>query len=443
MAKPTIVTRAGKGSALTHTEADSNFTNLQDATISITDGSTSTAIDLNGSITFSGTNGILVSQSGGTLTFDGSSLGLGTNSASDSVDLNGNPLTDGTGPVQIDGTNSVVFSATTGIGFVAGAILGATDTGIVIASNEGSDGSAISLFTGGAIDIVSGAASEGTGNLTINNLTFPNADGTSGQVLTTNGSGTLSFSTPSTVLAGDLDVNDNFITNGVTDGNVTVQTNGTGTLVVDTDLVIKDGFYITGETNSDVLISGSGTGRVVFDSDLVIKNGFFITSETNSDVTILPDGTGKVVFDGDIKLLDGFFITSETDSDVIIEPDGTGVVQINGTINLGAVQTYTEIMYSSTTTTGTYAPDQSNGALHYVAMTGSMTINEFTSPEYGQTITLILDGTGGSFTLTTGASIANAGGSATLTDGGIDVYTITCVDPTIPFYLASLATNFS
>ena len=57
MTKPVIVTRAGKGSALTWTEGDSNLTNLRDATITVTDGTNSKAIDLNGTITFTaGTN---------------------------------------------------------------------------------------------------------------------------------------------------------------------------------------------------------------------------------------------------------------------------------------------------------------------------------------------------------------------------------------------------
>jgi hypothetical protein len=55
MAKPTIVTRAGKGSALTFVEGDANFTNLQNATITVAgDGGTSQAIDLNGTITVVG-----------------------------------------------------------------------------------------------------------------------------------------------------------------------------------------------------------------------------------------------------------------------------------------------------------------------------------------------------------------------------------------------------
>lgn len=57
MTKPTIVTRAGKGSALSWTEGDSNLTNLRDATISVTDGTTTAVLNLNDTLTLTaGTN---------------------------------------------------------------------------------------------------------------------------------------------------------------------------------------------------------------------------------------------------------------------------------------------------------------------------------------------------------------------------------------------------
>jgi hypothetical protein len=74
MAKPTIVTRAGKGSALTWTEGDANLTNLRDATITVTDGSNSKALDLNSTLTFTaGTNVTLsVNSSTGAVTINSS-----------------------------------------------------------------------------------------------------------------------------------------------------------------------------------------------------------------------------------------------------------------------------------------------------------------------------------------------------------------------------------
>lgn len=72
MTKPVIVTRAGKGSALTFQEGDANFTNLQNATITVSDGSSSTAIDLNGTITFTAGSGITVDETTGTITISNS-----------------------------------------------------------------------------------------------------------------------------------------------------------------------------------------------------------------------------------------------------------------------------------------------------------------------------------------------------------------------------------
>jgi hypothetical protein len=53
MAKPAITLRSTKGAALTYAELDTNFTNVKDATITLTGGSGGTAVtaDLNGTIT--------------------------------------------------------------------------------------------------------------------------------------------------------------------------------------------------------------------------------------------------------------------------------------------------------------------------------------------------------------------------------------------------------
>lgn len=68
MAKPAVTLRNTKGSSLSFTEMDDNLTNLRDATITITDGSTSQAIELNSTITFASGSGINVAQSAGTVT---------------------------------------------------------------------------------------------------------------------------------------------------------------------------------------------------------------------------------------------------------------------------------------------------------------------------------------------------------------------------------------
>ena len=66
-----------KGSGLTNAELDSNFLNLRDQTIAITDGSNSSDVTAGQTITVTGTGGISVSQSNRTVTVDGSGVSGG------------------------------------------------------------------------------------------------------------------------------------------------------------------------------------------------------------------------------------------------------------------------------------------------------------------------------------------------------------------------------
>jgi len=82
MTKPSITTRAGKGAALTYTELDNNFTNIKDATISITGGTGGTAVtaDLNGNITLVAGSNVTITgnNSAKTITITSSASGSGT-----------------------------------------------------------------------------------------------------------------------------------------------------------------------------------------------------------------------------------------------------------------------------------------------------------------------------------------------------------------------------
>ena len=79
MTKPAITTRATKGLALDYTELDANFTNLRDATLSVTDGTNSKAFNLNDTVTFTaGTNVTIgVNPTTGAITI-GASTGTST-----------------------------------------------------------------------------------------------------------------------------------------------------------------------------------------------------------------------------------------------------------------------------------------------------------------------------------------------------------------------------
>jgi hypothetical protein len=80
MTKPVITNRTTKGTALTYSELDTNFSNLRNATIGVTDGTNTKAFDLNDTITFTaGTNVTLsVNPSTGAITINSSAGGSGT-----------------------------------------------------------------------------------------------------------------------------------------------------------------------------------------------------------------------------------------------------------------------------------------------------------------------------------------------------------------------------
>jgi len=86
-----------------------------------------------------------------------------------------------------DGTNPDIVSVNTGIADVV------SDTSPQLGGNLDVNGNSIVSASNGNIAITP----NGSGNIVLDGLTFPNADGSSGQVLQTNGSGTLSFATAS------------------------------------------------------------------------------------------------------------------------------------------------------------------------------------------------------------------------------------------------------
>jgi hypothetical protein len=105
----------------------------------------------------------------------------------------------------------------------------------------------------------------------------------------------------------------------------------------------------------------------------------------------------------------------------------------------GTLTGYNETVYSIGTTSGTITPNAANGNVQTITLNGNLTINAFSSPVSGQSITLIITTGGTSRTLT--SSMLFAGASKTLsTTSTVDILTMSYIGTT---YYASLVKGYA
>jgi len=129
--------------------------------------------------------------------------------------------------------------------------------------------------------------------------------------------------------------------------------------------------------------------------------------------------------------VNGQQIVSVSNGNISIQPNGTGGTVIK---NLE----YQEFVHSLGTTSGTIAPNAANGNIQTITLNGNLTINGFTNPVSGQTITLVINTGGTSRTLT--STMLFAGGEKTLsTTSTVDILTISYIGTS---YYASLVKDY-
>jgi len=157
----------------------------------------------------------------------------------------------------------------------------------------------------------------GTGSVVIDGLSHPQADGTTGQFLKTDGAGQLSFATVATDVLGDtspqlggsLDVNGQSIVS-VTNGNITITPDGTGSIILDgLTHPQADG------TNGQVLKT-NGSGTLSFGSSITETLPPVSNLQTTWNVNYV---VGRIaVFLNGVKLINGSDFQATNGTSVVL-----------------------------------------------------------------------------------------------------------------------------
>jgi hypothetical protein len=392
MAKPTIVTRAGKGSALTWTEGDANLTNLRDATITVTDGTNSKALDLNSTLTFTA----------------GTNVTLSVNASTGAVTINSSQPTSVatlTTPRAIYGNN---FDGSAALTQIIASTYGGTGNGFTKFSGPTTAERTFTLPDANSTLLVSGGALGTPSSGTVTNLTGTasiNINGTVGVDTQNNGaflqvsaSGTTNM--PKLILTGG-----SISSTAWTTAGIGIRANG-GTF---TDTSSTAGTVAASHIHAIAQPTMASTNAITITDAATFYVGNSPSASTNTTITngwaLLSDGPVKVNHNLRVKGL--------------LEP----------------------IVDNGNSGTATLTPNAASGSVQKYTLTGNITLSAFGTPLAGQSLTLILvqDGTG-SRTLT--STMKWSGGTKTLSTAAssIDIVTI-YYDGTN--YYASLAKGFA
>ena len=365
MTKPTIVTRAGKGDTLSFTEVDANFTNLQNATVGITDGTNSGTLDLNDTLTFTGN--VTYNASTKTLTISGVSSLAGLSDVVLSTPTNQDVL---------------IYSGS----FWYNTSSAPKATGVLVYADNTTNATRYIPFFGAQGDGSSALSPSTDSGLTYNPST--------GTLTSTNFAGVASSATYASAVT-------------LTADNTTAATNyplfanaATGNLSPRTDT----GFTYNPSTGvlTATQFSGSGAGLTSIPNSAL----------TNSSITF---GATATSLGGTVSALNSVSIGATTASTgKFTSLQMTSLLETGGT---------------ATTATGayTYAPNAANGTVQTLNMSTatSLTFSAFTTPVAGQSLTVIVtNGTGAVTTFTSTMKWAGAVKSLTAGSGSVDVISV-------------------
>ncbi len=463
----TIYTRAGKGSALTWTEADNNITNLNTDKIENVVDDTSPQLggnlDVNGNSIVSASNGdIAITPNGtGNIVLDGQKWPQADGTSNQIL------KTDGSGQLSwttvSGGITDVVQDTTPQLGGdldVNGKVITSASAGnVVVRPAIGGNVNIEALSTGNI------ALTPATGKIILGALDFPTGTGSNGQVLTTNGSTGMSWTTvsggiasvsadTSPMLGGNLNLAGYSINNSI-NSNTNINALGTGNinLTPATGKVVIDGLsWPTADGTTDQVLKTDGAGNLSFTT---VSSGVTVSDDTSTNATRyitfedVTSGSVSTVNVSSTKLTFNPSLGRLTTTQVVAALDGIvgSVTPAAGTFTSLTANTSASLkaitegaLYDLGTTGGTVAPNVANGNVQKITLNSALTINAFTSPVAGQSLTLIIYG-GTAYTSIT-STMKFAGGVKTLTGtaGCIDILSV-YYDGTN--YFASLGKGFA
>ena len=193
-----------------------------------------------------------------------------------------------------------------------------------------------------------------------------------------------------------------------------------------------DGSLTYNNTTGAFTYTGPGTTnyRAAFSagSGISITDGIIANTQSPGIASLSADTTPTL--GGDLNVAT-FSLVSSSNGNITVSPNGTGRTVTNR-LN------YNEAVHSLGTTSGTIAPNAANGNVQTITLNGNLTLNAFTSPAAGQSITLIVNTGGTARTLT--STMKWAGGEKTLST--TDTTDIISVFYDGANYWASLAKDF-
>jgi len=177
----------------------------------------------------------------------------------------------------------------------------------------------------GDILITPGTGGGGDGDLILNSLTWPIADGTVGQALITDGFGTLSFSTvgagslsnivedTTPQLGGSLDVNGNSIVS-TSNGDIAITPNGSGSVVLDglnwPQADGSNGQVLTTDGGGNLSFSAGGGGGSAFTTQIATSTPIAASDDDEilvdtSSLAITVNLPGSPTLGDRVRIIDG------------------------------------------------------------------------------------------------------------------------------------------